>query len=89
LQDINKIPELSPDDTKQLLQTIFSQMTNSGFLKLGSNVVIYKVVEQRVNNSLSDIDSEMMLNLKGKIFDDNLIKKLEQRYSVEIYFNEK
>jgi hypothetical protein len=89
LQDVDKIPELSPDDAKQLLQTIFTQMTNSGFLKLGSNVVIYKVVEQRVNHSLPDVDSEIMLNIKGKIFDNNLIKKLEQRYSVEIYFNEK
>jgi len=87
INDANKIVGLFPQEANQLLITIFTQSVDSGFVKIGSKAVLYKVLEQKIDDSIdSKATSEVIKNIKEKILDDNLIKKLEYHYLVETYF---
>ncbi len=84
---VDKIKGLFPQEASQLLNTIFTQSVDAGFVKLGSKVAMYRVLEQKISDSSSeDIDKETITNLKEQILDNNLIKKLEYHYPVETYF---
>jgi len=85
--DGDKIEGIYPQEANQLLNYIFTQSTDKGFVTFESKVVIYKVLEQKIDQSLkNDLENSVISNLKEKILDDNLIKKLEYFYSVETYF---
>jgi len=84
---VEKFEGLSSQEAEQLLSTIFTQSTDKGFLKLGSKIAVYKIIGQKINeNSNKSFDENLIGNLKEKILDNNLIKKLEYYYSVETYF---
>lgn len=87
VNEANSISGLFPQEANQLLTTIFTQSVDSGFVKLGSKVAMYRVLEQKIDdNADSEATSEVIKSIKEKILDDNLIKKLEYHYSVETYF---
>ncbi len=87
INDADKISTLQLQEANQLLTTIFTQSVESGFVKLGSKVAMYRVLEQKSDDdNNSDNISDATKGLKEKILDDNLIKKLEYYYSIETYF---
>jgi hypothetical protein len=86
ISDIDKIDGLSPEDANTFLGDVFTQPVNNGFVKVNSNVVLYRVLEQRVGENKIDIETSTILNIKEQLLDENLIKKLEFYYPVETYF---
>ena len=87
INDTQLLPELFPQEATQLLATIFTQSSDRGFVKLGNKVVLYRVVEQKIDEEIGDVDIQQMAKqLKENILDSNLIKKLEYHYSIETYF---
>jgi len=84
--DGNKIEGLFPQDGSELLSSIFTSGTDKGFVQLGSKVVVYKILEQKVDKGGTEDLSGQMLEVKERVFEDNLIKKLEYYYPVQTYF---
>ncbi len=85
--DGSKIEGLFPQDGSEFLSSIFTTGTNKGFIPLGSKVVLYKIIEQMIDNNQQEQDlSTQILEVKERVFEDNLIKKLEYYYPVQTYF---
>ncbi|EJF07605.1 hypothetical protein ThvES_00003170 [Thiovulum sp. ES] len=77
---------LNLEEQSQLINDIFMQSSNSGFLKIGSKVVLYQILEQRIGDAGDTLDSDVVLQLKEQLLNENLIKRLEYYYPVETYF---
>jgi peptidyl-prolyl cis-trans isomerase D len=86
ITDGDKIPLLYPQEGGELLQTIFTQSTDNGFAKIGSKIVLYRVLEQKIGDKSDTGDnSDLIINIKERLLDENLIKKLEYYYPIETY----
>jgi peptidyl-prolyl cis-trans isomerase D len=77
---------LNLEEQSQFLNDVFMQSSNSGFLKIGSKIVLYKILEQRIGKSGDTLESDIVLQLKEQLLNENLIKRLEYYYPVETYF---
>lgn len=81
-----KIEGIFPQDGSELLSTIFTSSTNQGFVQLDSKIVLYKILQQKVDKEGVEDISEQMLEVKERVFEDNLIKRLEYYYPIQTYF---
>jgi len=87
VSDANKLTDLFPQEANELLNNIFTQSTDNGFVRIGSKVIIYKVLGQKINQeNAQNFDNSIISNIKEKVLNDSLVKKLEYHYLIETYF---
>jgi len=90
-EDVDKIKNLSPFEAATFLNKLFTQQKPQGFISLSQNkVILYKILGQKLimENKISknkDMIESNAKNLKEKLQNINLIKKLEKIYPIEIY----
>ncbi|MEO1953546.1 MAG: SurA N-terminal domain-containing protein [Campylobacterales bacterium] len=88
-QDALKLEELSLYDANEFLVSLFETNKKRGYIQLKSGkIVLYNILEQKLlkssNKDLKDMSSSIA-NLKSGIFNEGLIKKLQQKYKTEIF----
>jgi peptidyl-prolyl cis-trans isomerase D len=90
LGDAGNLPTVPAPDKQRFLQEVFSQQTESGFVKVTNGIVLYRIVDQKFDTEAIDsISAEEIIDLKYKIQGDMLIKKLEYHYPTQVFFNSK
>ncbi len=86
LKDTKKIADLSETEASEFLQNLFSSEKKRSYITLNSGkIVLYSILEQKLlTNTQKDLNSSLM-KLKSDIFNQGLIKNLQNKYQTEIF----
>ncbi len=90
---VDKLKPLTNDEAAEFLQMLFTSDKARGAILLDNKAVSYAIVEQKLlnedklNENRSFIE-ENAHKMKEALLQENLIKRLQQQYPVEIYLKE-
>lgn len=88
--DQENFMDLSTNETREFLSTIYGRSDLVGYVVLDDKAVVYKILEQKIQNSeklkeYHEILAEKAFNIKNNLFRENLMKALRNRYKIELY----
>jgi len=84
--DIDKLTLLKPAQAKDFFMKLFTTQEKRGFILLDDgNVVIYNILEQKLLNKTNTNPNNPIVGLKSTMFNEGLIKKLQNKYQTEIF----
>jgi peptidyl-prolyl cis-trans isomerase D len=84
--DSDKLADLSKDEADEFLAGLFTSQQKRGFVTLESgNIVMYNVLEQKLLNNTNTNQSNPIVRLKSAMFNEGLIKNLQNKYQTEIF----
>ena len=79
---------LNEQETRNFASKLFTSNTEKGIIAVGSKVIVYKIVEQKMialeNNNTSELYSSTD-KVKSQSFESSLIKKLDKMYPTVLY----
>ena len=82
------LPPLNVSESLQFLQKLFTSSGKKGIISLSKHVVVYRVVDQRIGT----VDANLTLGvqnetdqIKKRVFEEALFKKLNELYPVKAY----
>jgi peptidyl-prolyl cis-trans isomerase D len=88
---LTKITVLSPldkEESLQFLEKLFTSSAKKGMIRLSKRVVVYKIIDQRVNavdeNLTKNVQNEAD-QIKKRVFENALFKKLNEQFPVKAY----
>lgn len=79
---------LNKQETVDFISKLFTSEQEKGIIPIGSKVLVYKIVEQKLIKLDSNNTSELYANtdkVKAQSFEQSLIKKLDKMYPTEFY----
>jgi len=80
LKDLNKV------DARDFLQKLFVSDKKKSFIILNSgNVVLYNILEQKMLTNTNEKLGNEIQKIKSALFNEGLIKKLQEKYQTEIF----
>jgi len=88
LNDFDKIKTLNKEEGLHFLQNILTSSTKSGIIVLSNRVVVYNVIEQKIDPIDTNMTKELtpfVHNLKSELYQSNLIRTLHTQYKTEVY----
>jgi peptidyl-prolyl cis-trans isomerase D len=87
-EDAIKLTQLQINEANEFIQQLFISAKKAGYIQLNSGkIVLYNILEQKLlpkNHDLNNINNNIS-KLKSGIFNDGLIKNLQQKYKTEIF----
>ena len=82
----DKLTKLNKTEANDFLQKLFVSDKKQGFIQLNDgNVVLYNILEQKMLPKTNVTLNGEMQKLKSAIFNEGLLKKLQEMYQTEIY----
>ena len=88
MSKFDNMTPLSQQETLQFLQKLFTSSVKKGMITVSDNVVVYKVLEQKmdkVDSNLSKMVEENVNQIKKSVFESNLFKTLNKQYPAQKY----
>jgi len=83
---VDKLKKLSKEEASEFLQKLFMSDKKVSFISLkDGNIILYKILEQKMLPSTDVKLNGEMSKLKNTMFNEGLIKKLQNKYKTEIY----
>jgi len=84
--DALKLSNLNKNDANEFLIKLFSQKKKKSFITLNSGkVILYNILEQKLLNNSNTKLNDSILRLKKAMFNEGLIKNLQNKYKTEIF----
>jgi len=85
LSDADKITNLPLNESAEFLQNLFMNDKKNNFIALKSGkIVLYDILEQKLLTKTNNAD-DAIGKLKGSLFNEGLIKTLQNKYQTEIF----
>lgn len=82
--DADKLTFLDPNEARNFLNELFSTQKKRGYIEVSNNkIVLYNILEQKMLDK--NQENSALVNIKASIFNDNLIKRLQNKYTTEIF----
>jgi len=86
VQDTNKLIDLDKGKAKEFLRELFSKQEKRGFITLDDgSIVLYNILEQKLLDIANANANKQMLGLKSAMFNEGLVKNLQNKYKTEIF----
>ena len=86
VEDADKITDLEQTDANEFLIQLFSQETKRSFITLSSGkIVLFNILEQKLLANTNNNQGETIVKLKSAMFNEGLIKNLQNKYQTEIF----
>ncbi len=88
MSKFDNMTPLSQQETLQFLQKLFTSSVKKGMITVSDNVVVYKVLEQKmdkVDSNLSKMVEDNVNQIKRSVFESNLFKTLNKQYPAQKY----
>ena len=83
---VNGLSDLTTSQAGEFLMILFSKEEKRGFIYLkDGTIVLYNVLEQKLLEKTNNNQSDSMIKLKSAMFNEGLIKNLQNRYKTEIF----
>ena len=79
---------LNQQETVSFISKLFTSEQEKGIIPIGSKVIVYKIVEQKLITLENNSTTELYKNtnqVKEQSFQTSLIKKLDKMYPTEFY----
>lgn len=84
--DAAKLTNMDVADANEFLVALFSSQEKRGFISLkNGNVVLYNILEQKLLNKTNTNPNNPIVRLKSAMFNEGLIKNLQNKYKTEIF----
>ena len=84
--EANKITLLSQTQAKEFLSKLFKSDKKRSFVQLSSGkVILYDILEQKLLTNTNNNQGNEIARLKSAMFNEGLIKTLENKYQTEIF----
>jgi peptidyl-prolyl cis-trans isomerase D len=84
--DAVKLTDMDIKDANEFLMKLFTQQQKRGFISLNNgNIVLYNILEQKLLNKDNNKKDDSMVKVKSAMFNEGLIKTLQNRYKTEIF----
>ncbi len=81
-----KLTQLPIEQANEFLIALFSSKEKRGFISLkNGNVVLYNVLEQKLLSNTNTNQNNSIVRLKSALFNEGLIKNLQNKYKTEIF----
>ena len=85
VSDADKLSSLPLQEAAEFLQKLFTSDKKSSFITLKSGkVVLYNILEQKLLTKTNN-DNDTIAQIKNAIFNEGLIKTLQNKYQTEIF----
>lgn len=88
LKSSDNMLSLNKEENLQFLQELFTSQKEKGIINLSGKVVVYKIIAQKVvpsDNKEAQMINQNVSELKRKLLEANLLKKLDKDFSTEVY----
>ncbi len=86
VEDAGMINGLDQTDANEFLISLFSQETKRSFIALESGkIVLFNILEQKLLTNTNNNQGETIVKLKSAMFNEGLIKNLQNKYQTEIF----
>ena len=86
VEDTSKITQLTQTEAKEFLGKLFTSDKKRSFIQLSNNkVVLYNILEQKLLSNTNKIEGDEISKFKSAMFNEALIKELQNKYPTEIY----
>jgi peptidyl-prolyl cis-trans isomerase D len=86
MSDADKLAALLPAEASEFLQKLFVGDMKRSYVTLSTGkVVLYDILEQKMLDNKSSEQDNLIANIKSALFDEGLIKTLENKYQTEIF----
>ncbi|MDD5405734.1 MAG: peptidylprolyl isomerase [Sulfurovaceae bacterium] len=79
---------LNNGENLQFLQELFTSQKEKGIINLSDKIVVYKIIAQKVvtrDNKEAQMINQSVSELKRKLLEANLLKKLDKDFSTDVY----
>ncbi|MBU1658945.1 peptidylprolyl isomerase [bacterium] len=84
--DADKLSELNDNEANSFLMQLFAQQNKRGYLILDSGkIVLYNILEQKLLQNKNNNQDSSIVKLKSAMFNEGLIKNLQNKYKTEIF----
>jgi peptidyl-prolyl cis-trans isomerase D len=85
-QDIDKLTNLDEQEANEFLNLLFTSQNKRDFITLkNGNIVLYNILEQKMLNNSNINQDDSILKLKSAMFNEGMIKNLQNKYKTEIF----
>jgi peptidyl-prolyl cis-trans isomerase D len=88
LKDAPVLFPLNQQESLQFLQKLFTSSGKKGIITLSSRVVVYKIVDQKMDNVDDNLTREVASetdSIKRRVFESALFRRLNEQYPVKAY----
>ena len=86
IEDNSKLTKLSQAEASEFLQQLFSSDKKRSYVTLkGGKIVLYYILEQRLLTKTNNELMPSMTKIKATMFNEALIKRLQNKYKTEIF----
>ncbi len=86
INDKDKI-NLKGFKAQKFLSELFTQTNKNGFIQISQNeIVLYDILEQKLLTNEYNKSKQLATNIKSSIFNANLLKDLQNKIQIEIYY---
>ncbi len=82
----SKITQLSQLEAKEFLSKLFTSTKKRSYIALNSGkIVLYNILEQKLLDNSNNDQNNPIVRLKSAMFNEGLIKTLQNKYQTEIF----
>ena len=86
LNDAAKITSLSQTEANEFLSALFNKQEKRSLITLNSGkIVLYNILEQKLLTNTHNNQADSIVRLKSAMFNEGLIKNLQNKYNTEIF----
>ena len=88
LEENVQLASLNTDESLKFVQKLFTSTTEKGMISISDKIVVYKILEQKfsaVDANQTNMVKETTKVAKERIFESNLLKLLDKKYTTEVY----
>lgn len=84
----NSIENLTDDEKSEFLDRVFESKSANGYVLFNDKVTLFTINSQRFaeNDQSLDSFSENIDKIKGNILNNNILKLLEKKYQINLYY---
>jgi len=84
--DVSSLPGIDPLDAGSFLQKLFMQDKKRGFITLtDGKIILFNILEQKLLSKTNSNKDDTITKIKSAMFNEGLIKNLQNKYQTEIF----
>jgi len=84
--DVDKINKLQKEEAGEFLQKLFVSKDKRSYIVLNSGkIILYDILEQKLLDNSNIDQGKLVTRLKSTLFNEGLIKNLQNKYKTEIF----
>jgi len=85
-QDAVKLTDMSVMEANEFLKQLFSQQNKRGYITLNDGkIVLFTILEQKMLDNTNNNQDDTVMKIKSAMFNEGLIKNLQNKYKTEIF----